>query len=221
MRTPLLPASAAFAVVAVLLLGGCGSTPSGAGTVPTLSGSAAGSGSAARSSSGSAVGSSTARVAELHAAAQCVRTHGVPAYQDPVLTADGHVYTDLRSLQDFAGSHGGGDSDAVNALRRACGSLFTAAQLSPTDEPPAPPQLVQAGVAAARCLRAHGLPNYRDPSSSTSFTPGHGFGITADELPDNGAGGKLDPTFQAAMQACRSQLDAEIRASELSSLAHD
>jgi hypothetical protein len=145
----------------------------------------------------------------------------VPSYQDPVLTADGHVYTDVRSLEDYAGKNGGSDSDALNALRRACGSLFTAAQLSPTDEPPAPPQLVQAGVDAARCLRANGLPNYRDPTSSTPFTPGHGFGISPDEMPDNGSGGKLDPTFQHAIRACRPQLDAEIRASELSSLAHD
>ena len=73
---------------------------------------------------------------------------------------------------------------------------------------------------AAQCLRANGLPNYRDPSSSTPFTPGHGFGITADEMPNNGAGGKQDPTFQTASAACRSLLDAEIAASTLTSLAH-
>jgi hypothetical protein len=65
------------------------------------------------------------------------------------------------------------------------------------------------------------LPNYRDPTSATPFTPGHGFGITNDELPNDGAAGKLDPTFQAALAACRQQLDAEVSASNLSSLAHD
>ena len=73
---------------------------------------------------------------------------------------------------------------------------------------------------AAQCLRAHGLPNYRDPTSETPFTPGHGFGISGDELPNNGALGKQDPTVKNAFTACRSLLDAEIAASTMSSLAH-
>jgi hypothetical protein len=101
------------------------------------------------------------------------------------------------------------------------GALFTAAGLQPDDESPAPPQLVQAGVRAAQCLRANGLPNYRDPTSQSVFTPGHGFGVSADELPNNGRLGKTDPTVQRALSACRSLLDAEIAASTLSSLGHD
>jgi hypothetical protein len=162
----------------------------------------------------------------LHAAGQCIRTHGIPTYQDPVLGANGQVYTDSRSVEDFeaaaAPTSGGGDRDsALNGIRQACGALIAAAGFQPGDEAPAPPALVQAGVRAAQCLRAHGLPNYRDPTSATAFTPGHGFGITSDELPNNGAAGKLDPTLQAALAACRQQLDAEISASYLSSLAHD
>jgi hypothetical protein len=53
------------------------------------------------------------------------------------------------------------------------------------------------------------------------FTPGHGFGVSADELPNNGRLGKTDPTVQRALSACRSLLDAEIAASTLSSLGHD
>jgi hypothetical protein len=167
------------------------------------------------------VGYSASRVAQLHAAAQCLREHGVPSYQDPVLTADGQVYTDARSIQDLGRNQSQAQQDAeVNALRQACGTLFTAAGLQPDDESPAPPQLVQAGVRAARCLRANGLPDYRDPTSDTEFTPGHGFGLTADELPNNGALGKTDPTVQRAFSACRAELDAEITASSLTSLAH-
>jgi len=219
MRTPLLPAVAV--VAAVLLVGGCSSAHSPQDTVPTLSGGTA-AGPTPGPTSGSAVGWSSGRPAALHAAAECIRTHGVPTYQDPVLTADGHVYTDSRSALDFAASSGAASKDdPMAALRQACGQLMIAAGLSPADEPPAPPQLVQAGVVAARCLRANGLPNYRDPTSATPFTPGHGFGISGDEMPNNGSGGKQDPTFQRALQACRTQLDTEIRASELSSLAHD
>jgi hypothetical protein len=166
------------------------------------------------------------REAQLHAAAQCIRTHGIPTYQDPALGADGQVYTDSRSVEDFEAaaapaSGGRGDRDsALNGIRQACGALIAAAGFQPADEALAPPALVQAGVRAAQCLRAHGLPNYRDPTSSTPFTPGHGFSITNDELPNNGAAGKQDPTFQAGLAACRQQLDAEISASNLSSLVH-
>lgn len=191
-----------------------------ASTVPSLHGSGP--------QSGPSVGTGPGRVTALHAAAQCIREHGVATYQDPVLTADGHVYTDARSIQNLGASSkktakggGTGGSTVLDTIRRACGSLLTAAGFLPDDEAPAPPRLVQAGVVAARCLRAHGLPNYRDPTSATPFTPGHGFGATMDELPNNGALGKQDPVVQRAFTACRPQLDAEITASDLQHLAHD
>jgi hypothetical protein len=67
-------------------------------------------------------------------------------------------------------------------------------------------------------MRAHGLPHITDPTVRSPFTPGHGFGYSASEIP---AGGKVNPVFQAAAQACRPLLDAEIRASTLASLSND
>ena len=213
-------------------LAACSASPSGPG-VPSLAGtggSAAAAGATNSPASGAStsaacrprVGYSTTRVAQLHAAAQCIREHGVPAYQDPVLTASGFVFTDSRSIQNAGASNSSAQQDAVyQALRQACGTLFAVAGLQPDDESPAPPALVQAGVHAAQCLRTNGLPNYRDPTSDAAFTPGHGFGLTADELPNNGALGKQDPIVQRAFTACRSLLDAETRASDLSNLAHD
>jgi hypothetical protein len=155
--------------------------------------------------------SGSARAAALHAAAQCIRQHGVPSYTDPVLTASGQVYSDSRSIQDASQS-------VLNAVQQACGTLAARAGLDPSYEPPAPPQLVEAGVRSAECLRAHGLPNVQDPSARTPYTPGHGFGFTANEIP---AGGKADPAYQAAAHACRPLLDAEISASTLASLSND
>ena len=128
-----------------------------------------------------------------------------------MLTASGQVYSDSRSIQNAPDA-------VVSAVQQACGTLAARAGLDPTNEPPAPPQLVGAGVRAAECLRAHGLPNFRDPTAQSPYTPGHGFGITGDEIP---AGGKADPTYQAAAHACRALLDAEIRASTLASLGSD
>jgi len=104
------------------------------------------------------------------------------------------------------------------AVLRACQTLLTQADLNPGNEPPAPPQLVQAGVRAAECLRAHGLPNIQDPSARSPYTPGHGFGMTRSEMP---AGGKASPVWQHARQACEAQVTAEIQASTLASLGDD
>ena len=190
------------ALAGALLLAGCGGPAASSPGVPALS-QVAGQGSPSQGSS--------ARAAALHAAAQCIRQHGIPSYADPVLTASGQVYTDSRSIQDAPQA-------VLNAVYQACSALVARAGLNPSREPPAPPQLVEAGVRAAECLRAHGLPNFRDPTAQSSYTPGHGFGITAGEVP---AGGKLDPAYQAAASACRTLLDGEIHASTLASLGND
>ena len=189
---------AAVGALAVLgaLCAGCGGAAAPA-TVPSLGGGGSGHG-----------GSSQA--AELHAAAQCIRQHGVPSYADPVLTPSG-VYSDSRSFQDASQA-------ALSEVRSACGTLMTRAGLNPENEPPAPPQLVQAGVRSAECARVHGLPHMKDPTARTPYTPGHGFGMSADEVP---AGGKLSPGFQEAAHACGQVFAAEIRASTLSSLSND
>ena len=214
-----------------LLLAGCGGSATSSPGVPALS-QAAGQGAQGQGAQGQgspgqgAQGqgspsqaprqptsqlSGSDRAAALHAAAQCIRQHGVPSYADPVLTASGQVYSDSRSIQDAP-------QPVLNAVQQACGTLAARAGLNPSYEPPAPPQLVEAGVRAAGCMRAHSLPNFRDPTAQSPYTPGHGFGITGDEIP---AGGKLNPAYQAAASACRALLDAEIRASTLASLSND
>jgi hypothetical protein len=147
----------------------------------------------------------------LHAAANCIRQHGIPNYRDPVLTPSGQVYTDSRPFDDATRS-------VTAAVVSACQTLIVRAAFHPDGEPPAPPQLVQAGVRSAECARSHGLPNMADPTSRTMYTPGHGFGLTASEVP---AGGKASPGFQEALRVCRAAFDAEIRASTLGSLGHD
>ena len=163
------------------------------------------------SGAGSSQGAGGSRAAELRAAAQCIRQHGIPRYADPVLTSSGSVYSDRRSIQDASQS-------VLGAVQAACGNVLARAQLNPMHEPPAPAQLVQAGVDAAECMRAHGMPDDADPTARTPYTPGHGFGLSAGEVP---AGGKLSHGFQQAIRACQRLDAAEIRASTLSSLGQD
>jgi hypothetical protein len=194
-----LVAAAGLAMSAALAA--CGGSGSGSATVPSLSAGSSGAGGAGTSDQ--------SRAAALHAAAQCIRQHGVPGYQDPVLTPGGQVYTDSRSFDDAGPA-------VRSAVGAACRTLMVRASLHPDAEPAAPPVLVQAGVRAAECERGHGLPNVRDPNSNSPYTPGHGFGLSASEVP---AGGKGSAGFQQALRACHSQIDAEIRASTLGNLS--
>ena len=205
MRKPLPPAALAALVGAVVTLAACGGSGTPGTAVPTLASQPGQPGQAGQAGQGSD------RASALHAAAECIRQHGIPRYADPVLTPGGQVYSDLRPIQDA------GDA-TIAAVRQACGGLVARAGFNPQNEPPAPPQLIQAGVRSAECLRAHGLPNVTDPTAQTPYTPGHGFGFTRNEIP---AGGKADPAFQQAAHACRAILDAEIRASTLASLGND
>ena len=201
-------ALAALAAAAALTVAGCGGSGAAAPAVPSISQSA----QAANANGGTGSGDAgSARAAALHAAAQCIRLHGIPGYSDPVLTPGGEVYSDSRPIQDAPQS-------VLNAIHQACGGLLAQANLNPFNEPPAPPQLVQAGVAAAECMRAHGLPNDQDPTAQTPYTPGHGFEMTASEVPP---GGKASPVWQHAAQACHAQITVELQASTLGSLGND
>jgi hypothetical protein len=159
---------------------------------------------------GSTADTSADRIAKLHTAAQCIRSHGIPSFSDPVLGATGQVFTDQRPLQDAP-------RDALDKAKSDCAQQLRAATWNPDTEPPAPAALIAAGVKAARCLRDSGLPNIKDPTAQSPYVPGHGFGMTADELPPGAD--KRSPVVQHAMQTCRSLLDAEIEASKLSKLA--
>src|SRR5215831_20261746 len=117
-------------------MAGCSRSGGASPAVPSLGQS----GAAAQGNGGQGTGGSgAARASVLHAAAQCIRQHGIPGYADPVLTPGGQVYSDSRSIQDASQS-------VFAAVLQACETLLTQANLSPGGEPPAPPQLVRAGV---------------------------------------------------------------------------
>ncbi|GAA0955634.1 hypothetical protein Vau01_016910 [Virgisporangium aurantiacum] len=189
----------------------CSDKPESPG-VPTLGGSAGTNASAGAGGNPNAANGdgSAERRTKLHAAAQCIRENGAPNYQDPVLTADGRVYTDEVALREL-------DEPEREALQTACAELIRAANFGMADQAPPPPAVIRAGVKSAECLRAHGLPNVKDPTASSSFIPGKGFGLNPDELP---ADGKADPTVQRALTECRSILDEEQRVSSLGNLTN-
>ena len=209
MRTSLI----ALAVLATVTACGSGSSAS----VPTAPPSGPAGTASGAAKGAPSVGYSEQRLGQIRAASRCVREHGVPNYQDGVLTADGHVYTDSRSIQDALGKDPGlVEARAAGGLRPALHRRRVRARRRV-----AGPARARPGRRPVVALPPHSrTAGDGDPDSSTPFTPGHGFGLTSDELPGGGRLGKTDPTLQQAFQACRSELDAEIRASTLAELAH-
>ena len=189
----------ALTLAALGFLGaGCSSNASPA-AVPSLN------------SAGGGHSASGDRAAELHAAKQCIRQHGVPGYADPVLTVSGAVYSDRRSIQDSSQS-------VVDSVQAACGSVLARAQLNPMHERPHRRSWSRPGSARPGAIGETVCPDDADPTANTPYTPGHGFGLSAGEVP---AGGKLSHSFQQAIRACARLDAAEIRASTLSSLGQD
>ena len=116
--------------------------------------------------------------------ARCMRAHGVPNFPDPDSNGDFHQLPE-KTPQETAADH-------------ACHHLLNAgAQMSQSRVQHALGQLVK----YARCMRAHGVPNFPDPQTT-------GGGIGQPGGIGFGGGPGFDPRhpspqFQAANRACQ------------------
>jgi hypothetical protein len=174
MRRPHLWTAVVVAVgvtVAGCSAGSVSPTGAAAGSQPTAAASpAAGSGS-----------SSASPLAQAVAYSQCMRSHGVPSFPDPVQTTDGGYGYRTKGIDP--------SSAAFRGALQACKALpspwnSSGAQLSSAQQ--------QAWLSWAQCIRAHGLPSFPDPTFSGS------------EVHEPGVGSS-SPQLQSAMEACNSQ----------------
>ena len=122
-------------------------------------------------------------LAEAVAYSQCIRSHGVPNFPDPVLTPSGGYGYRTTGIDP--------NSTAFHGALQACKALpspwnSTGQQLSTAQQ--------QAWLSWAKCIRTHGVPNFPDPT----FSGGGAVQIS-------GAGGSISPQLQSAMDACKSQ----------------
>ena len=151
-------------------------------------------------------GSARASLASIHSDAiafsKCMRSHGVPNFPDPGSNGGGGI--SIQASQ----TAGSGQTLTVNGVPVSA-PAFQSAQRScqkylPKGSPPSASQInrLRAGaLAMARCMRAHGVPNFPDPVITTG-PGGHGIGV---RVRIGGPGSGLDPNtpaYQAAQQAC-------------------
>jgi hypothetical protein len=140
---------------------------------------ACGGGSSPASATGGGGGGGSTQVQKLVQAqlayARCMRAHGVPDFPDPDSNGSGFEGVPAASSQMTAADH-------------VCHHLLSAgAPMSHSQWQHSLGQLVK----YARCMRAHGLPNFADPHTS-------GGGIIM-----GGDIARNSPQYQSANKACR------------------
>lgn len=171
--------------VAAVLLGlaataaACSSDPAspsvaGSGSTPTTAASTA--------NQGAPTMTPAQRAAAL-AYSQCMRSHGVPSFPDP--NSQGAI-----QIQGGPGSQLDPNSSAFQNADKACQSK----QPKPTAAQQA--QAQQHALAVARCMRAHGIKDYPDPTFSGGRVSIQIQGGPGSDLNPN------NPLFAAAQKAC-------------------
>jgi hypothetical protein len=164
----------AVAVVALgITVAGC----SGGSTVPTALQPT----TTAASAGGSSSSGAASTLAQAVAYSQCIRSHGVPNFPDPTQTPSGGYGYRTAGIDP--------NSTAFQGALQACKALpspwnTTDQQLSPAQQ--------QAWLKWAQCIRAHGMPDFPDPTFSGT------------EVRDAGVGSS-SPELQPALDACKSQ----------------
>lgn len=143
----------AGAIVAAVLIAGCGGSSNGGG----------GGVAQINSQTGAKKAAAPTTKPNAEAYAQCMRAHGVPNFPDP--NSSGQILLTPSVNTDTA---------AYQSAQNDCESL----EPPPPVDPAASSQRLAAALKFATCMRAHGVPDFPDPQGASdggigfSATPG-------------------------------------------------
>ena len=144
-------------------------------------------GSTAKPSSSASAGTQALKFA------QCMRANGVTSYPDP--SSNGRP----QSLNPTTAN-----SPAFQTAYDTCRKDLRGGQPGP---PPPTAAQARAGLAIARCMRAHGVPNFPDPL--TTYGPGFTLG-PGEYFPNSPATEFQSPASRQAAKACGHALPAQL-----------
>ena len=136
------------------------------------------------SSTGGSAGSGSVPDAQQQATAcsQCMQSYGDPGFPDPQQRPGGAwLYAETPQTRQYFSSPG------FDEAQRACRKLQPNQGITPAERQASIDQFLQ----IARCMRAHGISNFPDPTTSNG-----GIGISLSGLDPN------SPQFPAAQKAC-------------------
>lgn len=189
-------AALAAALIALgVLVAGCGGN-SPANGVASLSSQASKTSTTSSTAGGSGGGSDSSASPDGQAVAYaaCVRAHGVPNFPDPKVSTNGNEVKVAIGINPSISSN-----PHFKSAQEACRKLLPG---GPGSQPAVSPAEQAQYLKAAACIRAHGLPNFPDPTFS-----GGGVHIPHQDLNEN------SPVFKAAVHACESLVPGGVHGS--------
>jgi hypothetical protein len=176
-----------------LLVAGCGGSSPGSGVAhlgssTASTGSSTGSGVGAVSSSGSSPGGEAQPGAQAIAYSACMRAHGVPNFPDPQITQHGNEVSVRVGINPSISGN-----PHFESAQQACRKLQPGGGPGSSSGPPISQSEQAEYLKAAACIRAHGLPNFPDPTFS-------GGGV---HVPKTAGINPHSPQVRAAEEACQ------------------
>jgi hypothetical protein len=130
----------------------------------------------------------TSLLAKAQAYAQCMRGHGVPNFPDPVATPSGDFGFPSQAID--------AKSPTFQSASQTCDALVPGG--SGTTRKELTPAQQQQWLDWAKCIRAHGMPDFPDPTFSGEEV----------HIPEAvyQRGESISPQMRSAMDACNAQL---------------
>jgi hypothetical protein len=177
---------AAAPIAAGLFAVGCGGG-SPAGGVAHLGSSTPATSSTAAGSAAVPGGGESSPGSKAVAFSACMRSHGVPNFPDPQISRNGN---EVRVKLAIPAGVGAGNPK-LSSAHQACRKLLPGG--GPGRQPVVSPAEQAQYLKAAACVRAHGLPDFPDPTFA-------GGGVHIDHQGLN----ESSPVFKAAVHACES-----------------
>jgi hypothetical protein len=130
----------------------------------------------------------------LHVVGECLRAHGLANFPDPAVATDGPAAG--QAILDKSALKADPPDVASQAITACAAEMANAHIFSGQGSSGMTQQELQGRLALARCIRAHGVPNFPDPNPTTG------------EVTAPPGLSKTSPSILAAIKACPSQAQA-------------
>jgi hypothetical protein len=130
----------------------------------------------------------------LHLVGECLREHGLASFPDPAVATDGPAAG--QAILDKSALRGDSPTVVSQAITACATEMANAHVFSGQSSSGMTQQELQGRLALARCIRAHGVPNFPDPNPTTG------------EVTAPPGLSKTSPSILAAIKACPSQAQA-------------
>lgn len=128
--------------------------------------------------------------------AGCMRSHGVPSFPDPSTSQSGDNSFGIDGFNFNLPANLNTRSPAYQTAQKACQGVIGLGGSGPARNPALAAKAKKAALARAECMREHGVPNFPDPT----------FSSTGGAIVQSSGGSGINPrspAFQEAQKICQ------------------